>query len=274
MNNRTTELLPGVRQVKWKGCLSLLLVTGTAFVVASGAMLRAQSSGAQPSSQVQPEPRHDAWQTVPQALLPLPSDPQQINTLKERGDVFDQVRITDVPLDQPQPPKNWGRAFCYGPDQAEIPFFKNEAILVGTFKSHQVYLTPSRLSIYNDVKVSVEQVLEPGPSRVAQGQTIDFLIMGGSVLLGDGRIIPSDSPYELSPYVVQPNHRYVFFLRYDSDGDYFSGGKTWELANGVAMPNDPIEVDRARNNQSIYSGLPENAFLEKLRKAIMEHQQR
>jgi hypothetical protein len=221
---------------------------------------------------VPPKSRHDAWQLVPQALLPPPTDPQQINILKERGYMFDLFSPTHVPLDQPQP-KNWGRSFSWDFNQPEIPFFKNEAIVVGTFKSHQVYLSPPHLSIYTDARISVEQALEPGPSNVSPGQTIDLLMPGGSVLLGDGRVIPSDSPYELSPYLIQPNHRYVFFLRYYSEGDNFIDKKDWELVNGVAVANHRVEVDRARRGQSDYSGLPESSFLEKLRKAIQDQQQ-
>jgi hypothetical protein len=234
---------------------------------------KATTAQASDPALVEPEPRHDAWQMVPQTLLPPPTDPQQIRILNRRGADFDEFSSTHVPLDQPQP-RNWGRcSSSFVLSQDEIPFLKNEAIIVGVFKSHQVYLSPSHLSIYTDEKLSVEQVLEPGPTKLSTGQSIDLLMTGGSVLLGDGRIIPSDSPYELRQYVIQPNHKYVFFLYYDSYGDYFSHGASWELVNGIAVPYGPAEVERARRGESHYSGLPESIFLEKLRKAILEHEQ-
>jgi hypothetical protein len=141
-----------------------IIVVATALVVAFGTVTRAESPGARSSGagQGHPELRHDAWRYVPQTLLPAPRDPEQIRILNERGKFFDQFSNTRVPLDQPQPPG--GRSGYTDPDQPEIPFFENEAIIVGTFESHQVYLTPSHLSIYTDVKVLVEQALKPGPT--------------------------------------------------------------------------------------------------------------
>src|SRR5271170_5029794 len=98
--NKATQFQLTVISGKWKDCLRLLFVMETALVATSGAMVRAQSSGAQPSGpdQVQPEPRHDAWQMVPQVLLPPPSDSQQIMTLNERGAFFDPTSMSHVPL--------------------------------------------------------------------------------------------------------------------------------------------------------------------------------
>jgi hypothetical protein len=272
MKNKVTESPVTVSQAQWRDCLWLLLVAGTALVVVPGGVSPVQTLGAQSAvGQNQPEPRHDAWQMIPQPLLPPPTDPHEIAILEARGADFDRPSPTHVPLDQPQPP--FGRAICWGGPVPEIPFFESEAIVVATFRSHQAYLSPTHLSIYNDVKLSVEKVLEPGPTRVSPGQTIDLLMTGGSVVLPNGRILPSDSPYELSPYVIQPDHRYVFFLRYDSYLEAFTGQEPWELVNGITVPNSPVEVARAEEHRSEYSGLPESIFLEKLRNAIQEHEQ-
>jgi hypothetical protein len=273
MNNKAKELPPTANQASAGRCFLGLLIIGAAIVAASGSVADAQTPSTQPpgTGQAQPEPRHDAWRWVPQALLPAPTDPQQIRTLNERGAIFDKFSLTHVPLDQPQPPG--GRSGYADPDQPEIPSFENEAIIVGTFEGHQVYLTPSHLSIYTDVKVLVEQVLQPGPTTVLPGQTIDVLLEDGVVRMDDGRTIEPSLPFLGGEYSIQPNHRYVFFLDYQTKGECFFDQKDWELVNGVAVPNCSVEVNRAREGQSEYSGLSESAFLEKLSEAILKHEE-
>jgi hypothetical protein len=177
-----------------------------------------------------------------------------------------------VPLDQPQPSQEGGSSGSFIRED-ELPFFPDEAIVVGSFDDYQVYLTPSRLSIYTDLRLSVEQVLKAGPTAITPGQTIDLLIGGGTVLLADGRTI-SDHAYDpTGDYSLQPGHRYVFFLEYRSQGEFFRDHKDWELANGIAVPDRLDEVIRAREGRAKYSGLPEDAFIEALRKAILQYNQ-
>jgi hypothetical protein len=228
-----------------------------------------QSSGT--ADAVQSPPRRDAWRAIPRPLLPPPSDPKQITTLNGRAKYFDVSNVSGVPLDQPQPTGGGSSGSFIRED--ELPFFPNEAIVVGSFDDYQVYLTPSRLSIFTDLKLSVEQVFEPGPTGISQGQTIDLLIGGGTVLLPDGRTI-SDHAYDpTGNYSLQPGHRYVFVLEYRSQGEFFRDHKDWELVTGIAIPNRLDEVIRAREGRAKYSGLPEDAFIEALRKAILQYNQ-
>jgi hypothetical protein len=177
-----------------------------------------------------------------------------------------------VPLDQPQPAQGGGSSGSFIRED-ELPFFPNEAIVVGSFGAHQVYLTPSRLSIYTDLRLSVEQVLMAGPTGITPGQAIELLVGGRTALLADGRTI-SDHPYDpTGDHSLQPGHRYVFVLEYRSQGEFFRDHKDWELANGIAVPDRLDEVIRAREGRAKYSGLPEDASIEGLRKAILQHNQ-
>jgi hypothetical protein len=230
----------------------------------------AQSSGT--ADAVQSPTKHDAWRSIPKPLQPPPSDLKQTAILIDRAQYFDVSSVSGVPLDQPQPPREGGSSGSFVRED-EFPFFPNEAIVVGSFEDYQVYLTPSRLSIFTDLKLSVEQVFEPGPIGISQGQTIDLLIGGGTVLLPDGRTI-SDHAYDpTGNYSLQPGHRYVFFLEYRSHGEFFRDHKDWELVNGISVPNRLDEAIRAREGRARYSGLGEDAFIEALRKAILQYNQ-
>jgi hypothetical protein len=246
----------------WCFTLSLSVSSLTAQVQASGTSDAAKSP-----------PRHDDWRKVPKALLPPPSDPRQQEILNIRGSWFDKTSLSGIPLDEPQPPRNGGSSGSFWPGEEEIPFHQNQAVVVARFEDYQPYLSPSRLSIYTDIKLSVEQVLEAGHTDAYPGQTVDVLIPGGTVQLSDGRTL-SDRPYDPSgDYSLQPGHRYVLFLRYESNGEYFENSKSWELLNGIVVPNRLDEVIRAQEGRSSYSGLSESSFIEEVRKAILQHKQ-
>jgi len=44
-----------------------------------------------------------------------------------------------------------------------------------------------------------------------------------------------------------PGHRYLLFLRYVADGDFYLMGKSVELAGGRAVPNSREDVEKAEN---------------------------
>jgi hypothetical protein len=69
-----------------------------------------------------------------------------------------------------------GTSFCTDSDNP--PFFKDEPIVVATFKSYQVYLTPSHRNIYTRIKLAVGQASEADPSDVKTRQEIDSLKEG------------------------------------------------------------------------------------------------
>ena len=206
----------------------------------------AQSSGTADAVRVASSAR--CLEATPKPLLPPPSDPKQIAILNDRAKYFDVSNVSGVPLDQPQPAHEGGSSGSFLRED-ELPFFPNEAIVVGRFEDYQVYLTPSRLSVYTGLRLSVEQVLKAGSTGITPGQTIDLLVGGGTVLLADGRTI-SDHAYDPSgDYSVQPGHRYVFFLEYRSQGEFFRDHKDWELIDGVAVPNRLDEAIRAQEGQ-------------------------
>jgi hypothetical protein len=256
---------------------SLLTVVAVGSLGLLGKVLLAQTPAAE-SDPVSSAPRHDAWRIEPRALPPPSIDREQNELLDQRGSYFDSMLgRSGVPLDQPQPPRNGGSSGSYGVED-EIPFFPKqnagrETIVVAKFDSYQPYLTPSHLSIYTDIKLSVEQVLAPGSSGVAPGNTIEVLLDGGTVKLPDGKTITSRIYNDSGNYSLEPGHRYLLILSYEDKGNFFTNYKDWELANGVAVPNRQDEAVRFQEGRSKYSGLTEDAFISAVRQAIQKHQQ-
>jgi len=228
----------------------------------------AQSTGTKTSK---PATRHDDWRRIAIPALPPPNDPAELQILKERGDVFDSFSITGVPLDQPQPARAGGSSRSIG-NRTELPFFDNEAIVVATFDSYQPYLTLTRLATYTDVKLSVEQVLAPGPTQILPGQLADLLIDGGCIKLENGKTINDVRYDDFGIYSIQPGHRYVLVLQHHAKGQFFTSEKDWELVEGVAVPEAIDDVARVREGNAKYSGLSERTFLDAIRGELSKHQ--
>jgi len=176
------------------------------------------------------------------------------------------------PLDQLTPGIGQGYALDSGPidlnEIPEIPFVPDEAVVVTSFERYQPYLTPSHRCIYTKIILTIAQVLESGPSGVEAGEEIDLLIHGGTVMLNDGRVISFLIRYEDGDFSLQPDHRYVLFLQNHRRGDFFTLEGSWELKNGMALPNSAVDAQRMEEGKSQLAGLAESDFLEAVRKAV------
>jgi hypothetical protein len=63
--------------------------------------------------------------------------------------------------------------------------------------------------------------------------------MDGALQLASGRVIHLD--VRGLPVPPAEKHRYVFFLKYDLRGSWFSIFKPWEIRDGAAVPMDPFD---------------------------------
>lgn len=249
------------------------------FLVGPCAKLGISQSG--PGGWTNENPLHTSverwWRLVPQAPPQEPSSPRDKETLDSRGKYFDQNYGAPWPLDRPPKGQLSGSIqddslFCS--DSDEPPIFSNEAVVVATFESYQVYLTPSHLSIYTRARLSVDQVLLPGPSGVKPGERIDQLLPGGTLRLPGGSVLSymvvSRRMYK--KFTEKPGHRYLMFLQYFRDGNFFTDKGVWELRNGFAIPISYCYVVAAREGRAHYAGMTEADFLEAMREAVQKRQ--
>ncbi len=224
-------------------------------------------------AQAQLLPGANAWRSIPKELPPGPANDKEKQILEDRGAFFDAGNPYVEPLDQPTPGIGQGYALCSGPidlEAPEIPFVPDEAVVVANFERYQPYLTPSHRYIYTKIILTLQQVLESGPSSVQPGQEIDLLIHGGTVMLNDGRVISFLIRHEDVDFSLQPDHRYILFLQNHRKGDFFTLERSWELKNGIALPYSAVDAKRMKEGTSQLAGLAESDFLEAVRKAI-EH---
>ena len=211
------------------------------------------------------------WRQIPKPLLPESTDPQGRAILNQRGQYFDTS--AEPGLLEPTPPGiARGGSVSVGL-RDEIPFLDDGAIVVGSFNDYQPFLSPVQKKIYTKLELSIEQVIDSGPAHVSQGEKVDLLLSGGTIRLSDGRVISHGLRYEATKYSLQPGHRYVLFLQYHADGDFFTEVKSWDITTGVAMPNAPDDQQRMKKGQSAFAGLPESRFVDAVRLMANQHRQ-
>jgi hypothetical protein len=218
------------------------------------------------------------WRFVPEKIPPEPASASRRRLLAERGAYFDTRDGSSRSVDQPSDSQfsaviSEPGVVCEGGDNP--PFFANEAVVVATFASYQVYLSLSRRSMYTSVRLAVEQVLEPGPSDVRAGEEIDQLLPGGTARLPSGHVRSYGIIYgpAFKDYEEKPGHRYLLFLKYVSDGNFFVEKGAWELRGGSAVPVAICDVAAAREGRSRYTGMSEAEFLAAMREAIQKHRE-
>lgn len=195
-------------------------------------------------------PPTNAWQKVP-------SSPEK--TVAARALTDDRVKrdkFADLFYGIHQPIEEFFRAGNKGyslpsvpvaiPGEPDIPKYKKRTIVVATFVDYTSILSASRESIYSEAHLKIERVIDTDNPQLALGSIIDLLIPGGTVKLPSGQLLSyATNP---RPYVPEPGHKYIFFLHYVSDGNFYVLKKLIELKDGKAVPSWPSDIQRARAN--------------------------
>jgi len=105
------------------------------------------------------------------------------------------------------------------------------------------------------------------PTASAQtGKTLTVVLGGGTLRLPSGEIVQRN--LDLGDYGIQPDHRYLAFLGYEKDGEYFSWLKSWDLSSGVAVPTYPFDIQKAKDGTSRFAGMPADNFVAAVRRIL------
>jgi hypothetical protein len=169
----------------------------------------------------------DYWRRQPQPVLSASADAVSRTIRAARNKAFDHI--------YGPPPKGWVTS---GPDVApifqEIPASKGETVALVHFADYTTILSASRKSVYTEVRMDVEQVLQDPSGTVRPGKALTVVLGGGSLRLPSGKIVRRDLD-QGSETGLQPGHRYLAFLFYSKNGgDYFECVKSWDLSGRTA----------------------------------------
>jgi hypothetical protein len=149
----------------------------------------------------------------------------------------------------------------------ELPAESADTIIAGSVSKVQPYLSEDGTRVYTEFSVLPFEIFkDTNQLLLATGSVITLHEMGGAVRLTSGIVVHPD--IRGLPAPAAENHRYVFFLRYDPPGRWFSIWKSWEIRDGAAVPMDPGDEARAEKGRSQFAGMDERSFLAAVREAV------
>lgn len=208
------------------------------------------------SSQTAPKdsskPAANAWMLTPTPYLEWNKDIAP-SVRAQRDRFWDEVTHRDKPLTVEPDGTFMGEDFS-GTDP-EIPDMPNRAILIATFTKSRSVLSASEFSIYTEVTMRVEEVFEnhTGSGRLAMHDDITVMFSGGTVSLRSGRTLTDNTqPRDLFP---QPGHKYLLLLSYNSQGDWYGYGDSWDISDGIVRADSRRTQYLAKHGRSSLDGL-------------------
>jgi hypothetical protein len=180
---------------------------------------------------------------------------------QERSALFDDKRPDARKLDSAasDPVHRQGSFPPYFVRTPAIPVPESDAVIVGTVKSVQPYLSNDHTHLYTEFSIAVEQTIKDISNRATQGEVIPIVVPGGKMRLQDGRVI-EEKPF--TNFTIAVGSRYVFFLRYNNTGQNFAVAKSWELKNGAVIPTAHEDRMDAREGKSEYASMSEQSFIQ------------
>jgi len=153
---------------------------------------------------------------------------------------------------------------------AELPSGESDTILVGRVEKVHSHLMANRGGIYREFTIRVDEMLSEtvpsslsAPAEPGTKVRIAMLQPGGTLALTDG----TQFTHEAVGYGrdLEADGRYVLFLRSRLSCQCFVRIKAWELRDGTAHPMSLDDSAAASMNRSVYAGMREDLFLERVR---------
>jgi hypothetical protein len=145
-----------------------------------------------------------------------------------------------------------------------IPAGESEIVIVGEVLDAQAYVSNNKKGVYSEFTVRVGEVLKNNSSNITQGSSICIDREGGFVRYKNGkkrlyRIMGQGMP--------RVGRRYVLFLKNPEKSPNYDIIRAYELkADGIAS----LE---SSNQFRTYKDMKEAAFLEEVRKAVVQSSQ-
>ncbi len=144
-----------------------------------------------------------------------------------------------------------------------LPTAQSDVVIVGEVVEADAYLSSDKSNVYSEFNIRIEEVFKgESGGLLVKGGTLIVSREGGRVQLPDGRILYVMSSDRGMPHKEQ---RYLFFLKYNNEGKDYSIITGYRLDQGKVTLLDEVDLDRFIT----YKGMAEEAFLDAVRKAVL-----
>jgi hypothetical protein len=148
-----------------------------------------------------------------------------------------------------------------------MPFSQSDAVVVGTIKDGQAYLSNDKRDIYSEFGTTIQEVIKtPTAPYLRLDDTITIERQGGTVRLPSGKVLIRAWKDNSMPLVGK---RYLLFLRYSPSTEDYRLLTGYQLEHSVVYSLDDLE-QKDRNRDTLVHvlrerGENESQFLEQVR---------
>lgn len=156
------------------------------------------------------------------------------------------------------------------PPEPGLPVVESDTVLIGEVTDAQAYLSEDKTNIYSEFTTRVNEVLKNNsPALLAPYSSIDIERYGGTVRFPSGKVIQRGAYGKPLP---RTKRRYLFFLKYNEEGQDFSLITAYELCAGRVFPLDGLDQDgkvfEVYAAYQKYKEAEEASFLDEVKKAV------
>ncbi|MDQ3743615.1 MAG: hypothetical protein M3444_04465 [Acidobacteriota bacterium] len=251
-----------------KPTLVLIVLLSISIVTAMAAMRNQNQSGVPAAKQVE-KPNLP----VTDYNAPEPTDPGKKLLRSARGRHYDNHdptikgdRINLFRLSE-NSQSSYGGPASHAPVEPALPASQSDAIVTGEVTDASAHLSNDKTSIYSEFTVGVSEVIKnASPVSLAVGNTITVERYGGAVRFPSGKIVERAL---LGKPLPSAGRKYLFFLKYDVDGQDYSIITGYELRAGIIFPldgqNEFGNVQQPYSAYQKYKGMEEQTFLNEVR---------
>jgi hypothetical protein len=165
---------------------------------------------------------------------------------------------------------SYGGFPTHAPEEPAIPAASSDAVVIGEVTNAKAYLSEDKTAIYSEFNVAVSAVLKNKIiESLSPGTDITVSRGGGAVRFSSGKIIRNLFGGKPLPGI---NRKYIFFLKYNEEGQDYPIITAYQLNDGKITPLDGINIDGSLVNElashQSYKGESETAFLNQVQAAI------
>lgn len=207
--------------------------------------------------------------------VPEPAEPEMRRLRRarnKRNNLSAGPEVKRAVLNDDMEPVLLHSGWSHQPDEPAITAGKSDAIVTGTVKEVNAYISIDRTTVYSEVTLNIEEVLKGSPRYpLASGLTLSAERQGGAVRFPSGKILRRGS---LGRNIPEAGRRYLLFLKYNEDGEDFSIVTGYQLLDNRVLPLDGMgDLDKGGNDPPFRAyernrGAEVTTFLDKVRASI------
>jgi hypothetical protein len=262
------------RMLTYKKRLSILFVMLVITLETAVVSLRSQSENSSNlTNQEKVDPTH---YPLTDFDSPEPVEPNKRNLQRARSrqhDIGDKniktQNLRNFALKETDPPELFQLIPSDAPEEPALPISQSDAIAIGQVTNAEAHLSNDKTNVYSEFLVRVEDVFKSDRfGSLSFGGLISLTRSGGRVRFPSGKTLLRGSYGRGMP---RAERRYLFFLKYNDEGQNYPIITAYELRNGHVFPLDWSRkggTETSYFGASSYESAQEASFIGELKAAI------